>query len=193
MTSIYLELLKESHFDDEYLNWHSESHTSYYSASKRIFTKKNLLEEYIKGIENNNNFHYGIFFKENKKLIGVLKLGIINWHHKTSDMIVFLGDKKYLGKGLAVEAINLGNKIAFNEHKLRKLYGGMYKINIASVKAYLRAGWIIEGVLKDQYLHEGQSHDRILVACFNPKIFIEDYYRKGLYSFNEMYKPPKNN
>jgi [ribosomal protein S5]-alanine N-acetyltransferase len=60
-----------------------------------------------------------------KKIIGVLQLRITNWHHKTSGMIIFLGDKKYLGKGLPVGASNLKNKIAFNEHKLRKLYGGM--------------------------------------------------------------------
>ena len=64
----------------------------------------------------------------------------------------------------------------------------MYKDNIASVKAYLKTGWIIEGIMKDQYLHEGISQDRILVACFNPSIFKTEYHRKGLYSFEDIYK-----
>ena len=188
MTSLYLQLLKESDFDDRYVNWHFDSHTSYYSASNRVFTKKNLLDEYHNGITNKNNYHYGIFYRETKTLIGVIKLGIIDWNHKTSDMIAFIGDKNYLGLGLAAEAIALGNMIAFNEHKLRKLYGGMFKENIGSVKAYLKAGWVIEGVMKDQYLSLGAAQDRVLVACFNPDIFKEEYYKQGVYQFNEIYK-----
>ena len=106
MSRVYLELLNEDHFDDEYVGWHSQSHTDFYSGSKRIFTKENLLEEFHSGIKKNNNFHYGIFYKENNKLIGVIKLGIVNWVHKISDLIVFIGDADYLGKGLAVDAIN---------------------------------------------------------------------------------------
>lgn len=77
------------------------------------------------------------------KLICAIKLGIVNWAHKISNMIVFIGNKDYLGKGLAVDAIN---EKALNEHNLRKLYGGMYKDNIASVKAYLKAVWVIEDI-----------------------------------------------
>ena len=188
MNTIYLELLTESHFDDKYVGWHQQAHTIYYSASDRSFSKENLLKEFKDGILNKNKFHYGIFCKETNKLIGVLKLGVINWKHLTSDMVVFIGDKNYLGKGLAAEAIALGNHIAFNEHKLRKLYGGMFKENIVSVKAYLNSDWVIEGVLKNQYINQGMSQDRILVACFNPELFKGEYYSQGLYSFEDIYK-----
>ena len=63
----------------------------------------------------------------------------------------------------------------------------MYYDNIPSVKAYLRAGWIIEGVLKDHFLYEDKPQDRVLVACFNPSIFHQDYHRQGLYSFDDLY------
>lgn len=185
--NIYLEELSESDFTDEYVDWHHEKHTLYYSGSNRIFTKENLLEEYHRGKKEKNIFHYGIFYSENKKLIGVLKLGIINWANLSSDMIVFIGDKEYLGKGLAIEAIKIGNAIAFETHNLKLLYGGMHRGNIGSVKAYLRADWIIEGILRDHYIVNGESQDRILVACFNPSIFNETYHKKGLYSFEEIY------
>ena len=187
MTQIYLCELEESDFSDEYVSWHSSEHTAFYSGSNRIFTKDNLLEEFRRGKDQNNIFHFGIFCSANQKLIGVLKLGIVNWSNLSSDMIVFIGDKNYLGKGLAIEAIKLGNNIAFNNLNLRKIYGGMYFDNVASVKAYLRADWIIEGVLKDHYLYEGKPQDRILVACFNPSIFSDEYHKKGLYSFDDIY------
>jgi [ribosomal protein S5]-alanine N-acetyltransferase len=184
---IFLRELKELDFNAEYVGWHMSAHTSFYSGSNRVFTKENLIEEFQNGIENQNMFHYGIHAKNNEKLIGVLKLGIIDWSNLSSDMTTFIGDTNYLGKGLAIKAINRGNEIAFYKHKLRKLYGGMYYDNIPSLKAYLRAGWVIEGVLKDHYIHNEKSQDRILVACFNPNFYEEDFHRNGLYSFDQLY------
>lgn len=104
-----------------------------------------------------------------------------------------IGDVNYLGKGLAIKAIKAikrGNEIAFYKHKLKKLYGGMYYDNIPSLKAYLKAGWVIEGVLKDHYIHGEKPQDRILVACFNPNFYEKNYHRKGLYSFDQLYNTP---
>ena len=185
---IYLKELDLDNFNDEYVSSHKEEHAVFYSRSHRIFTKENLIDEFLRGKENKTIYHYGIFFSENNKLIGVIKLGIINWTNQSSDMITFIGDKNYLGKGLAIEAIKLGNEIAFETHGLKKLYGGMYRDNVGSVKAYLKANWIIEGILKDHYLVDGKPQDRILVACFNPNFYKDDYHKKGTVSFEEAYK-----
>ena len=48
-------------------------------------------------------------------------------------MITFIGDKNYLGKGLAIEVIKLGNEIVFETHGLKKLYGGMYRDNVEAL------------------------------------------------------------
>jgi RimJ/RimL family protein N-acetyltransferase len=42
----------------------------------------------------------------------------------------------------------------------------MYANNKASIGAYLKAGWVIEGILKDHYLVDDLPMDRVLVACF---------------------------
>ena len=187
---IFLRELEEVDFSDDYVTWHTSKHTAFYSGSNKIFTKENLIEDFQNGIKNQNMFHYGIYAKDAQKLIGVLKLGIVDWSNLSSDMTTFIGDVNYLGKGLAIKAIKRGNEIAFYKHKLKKLYGGMYYDNIPSLKAYLRAGWVIEGVLKDHYIHHEKSQDRILVACFNPNFYEKNYHRKGLYSFDQLYNTP---
>jgi hypothetical protein len=50
----------------------------------------------------------------------------------------------------------------------------MYISNIPSIKAYTKAGWLIEGRLKGQYYVDSKKEDRLLVACFNPSIFSDD-------------------
>ena len=187
MNRIKLQLLTKDDLTDEYVSWHTAEHTTYFSSTKRKFLREDLIHELEEGIKAGNLFHYGIYHIIDDKLIGVIKLGVINLIHKSSDMVVLIGDRDYLGKGIAVDAIKLGNQIAFEKHKLRKLFGGMYKQNIASVKTYLKANWIIEGVLKDHYLEQDKEQDRILVACFNPNIYRGSYYSKGEYNFKQIY------
>lgn len=169
---LYIKLLTEAAVNEKYISWHNnEAHLKYYSSSKKKFTREYLVDEINEGHKKGLLFTYGLYTKENEKLIGNIKIGPISKKHMTSDLVVFIGDTDYLGKGLAVEGIKLGNQAAFNAHSVRKLFGGMFRGNIASVKAYTRADWMIEGILEGQYLVDGKSEDRILVACFNPELF----------------------
>ena len=155
-----------SWFDDEDL-------MRFYTSSKNKITKEKLLTSIEEGKKNGNLFTYGIFTNDTFTLIGTIKLGPIHFIHRTSDLVALIGDRNYLGKGLSVDAIRLGNQLAFEKFDIRKLYSGMYESNIASIKAYTRAGWLIEGRLKGFYAVDNKNEDRILVGCFNPKYFSE--------------------
>lgn len=170
--NLYLRKIKFEDITDEFMLWFEDDELmKYYTNSKNKITKDILCKSIEDGKNAGNSFTYGIFFKENNECIGTIKLGPINHVHKISDLVVLLGNKKYHGKGLAVEAIKLGNQLAFEFYDLRKLFGGMYENNISSIKAYTKAGWVIEGKLKGHYLENGKPIDRIEVGCFNPKYF----------------------
>lgn len=170
--NLYLRKLNVSDIDDNFMSWFADDTLmKYYTNSKKIITKESLIESLNEGERQNNSFTYGVFFSENNHCIGTIKLGPINHAHKISDLVVLIGDKNYHGRGLAIEAINLGNKLAFEVFDLRKLFGGMYASNLSSVKAYLKAGWVAEGILKGHYWNNSKQEDRIEVGCFNPKYF----------------------
>ena len=75
--------------------------------------------------------------------------------------------------GTIVEATsgNTGIALAFDEYDLRKLSAGISSDNIGSLKAYTRAGFEVEGMLKGQFLIGDTVQDRIEIGCFNPKYF----------------------
>ena len=189
---VYLKLLAEEEVTDEYVDWHAnQDHTKFYSSSGKVFTREFLINELRAGHESGTLFVYGIYFKENDKLIGNIKIGPIVKQHRTSDLPVFLGDTDYLGKGLAVEAIRLGNQVAFEKYDIRKLYGGMFRANVRSIKAYTRAGWVIEGVRRGQYLVGEEAEDQILFACFSHKYFSDERGGGGVTS--DSAEPHYNN
>lgn len=171
---VYLRKITIEDIDDNFMTWFSDEELMrYYTNTKKVITKENIIENIQEGEKNGTSFTYGIFYAENDKVIGTIKLGPINLTHKISDLVVLVGDRNYHGKGLAVEAIRLGNKMAFEKYDMRKLFGGMFESNISSIKAYTRADWVVEGRLKGHYLVDGKAEDRIVVGCFNPKYFKE--------------------
>jgi RimJ/RimL family protein N-acetyltransferase len=169
---LFLREIQPAELTDSVMSWFSnEDLMKFYTNSKTAITKERLLASIEEGKAAGTTFTYGVYSLESKALIGTIKLGPINHHHKTSDLVALIGDPAFHGKGLGVEAIQLGGRLAFEVHDLRKLYGGMYMSNIASIKAYRKAGWLVEGRLKGQFLVDGHPEDRLLVGCFNPAYF----------------------
>lgn len=185
---LFLKEIEISDISDSFMAWFDDEELmKFYTNSKKKITRVSLLASIEQGKKKGDVFTFGIYFKETLKLIGTVKLGPINKAHKTSDLVTLIGDREYLGKGLSVEAIRLGNKLAFNQFDLRKLYGGMYVSNIPSIKAYTRADWLIEGRLLGQFLVDGKNEDRLLVACFNPKYFTPEEIAKVKKNENRYY------
>lgn len=172
---IYLNKIENSDITEDVMKWFEDQDLmKFYTTSKQKITKEKLLHSIEVGKGKGNLFTFGIYTIENDILIGTIKLGPIDQVHKSSDLVILIGDRNYLGKGLAVEAITVGNKLAFEEFDIRRLFGGMYESNIPSIKAYTRAGWLIEGRLKGFYWIENRNEDRILVSCLNPKYFRQE-------------------
>lgn len=172
---VHLKEITSSDLTDRVMSWFEDKELmKFYTNSMNKITKDELLKSIEEGKRIGNQYSFGIYHNVDKCLIGTIKLGPINKNHLTSDLATLIGDRNYIGKGFAVDAILLGNELAFSHFNLRKLFGGMYLSNLSSIKAYTRAGWLIEGRLKGQYFIDGIKEDRLLVACFNPKYFNEE-------------------
>jgi len=173
---------KKELLSSQVMSWFENANLmKYYTNSKKPITKEVLLSSVEEGAIRGVNFTYFIVYNRTQKLIGTIKIGPINIAHKISDLVALVGEKVEGEKGIGTEAIKLGINLAFDVHDIRKLYGGMYASNVASIKAYTRAGWIVEGLLKGHYIENGDNVDRILVGCFNPQYFEEQEIKKAKY------------
>lgn len=161
--------------DDEYCAWYEnlDGHLDYFTGSGRNFDINVLVEDYRKGIQTGIWYYYIIEDVATHQKIGNVKIGPIDKKNKTSDLVCLIGNRSFVGKGLASEIISTATKIAFDEFDIRRLHGGIYSKNIASIKAYVRAGWEIEATMRGYYLHDGIQIDRVCVCCLNPRYFPE--------------------
>jgi RimJ/RimL family protein N-acetyltransferase len=170
--TIHLVPMEEHHIDEEYVSWfeNADGHLDYFTGSGRVFTREMLIEDFKKGKETGSWFYY-LIESNNGEKIGNVKIGPIDKRNKTSDLVCLIGNRKFLGKGIAKKAIATANNIAFEDYDIRRLHGGMYASNIPSIKAYTRAGWFIEATFKGYYWVDDKSEDRVCVACLNPAYF----------------------
>jgi ribosomal-protein-alanine N-acetyltransferase len=159
--------------DDEYVSWYrnEDGLLDTFTGSRRGFTRESIVEDFRLSLESKRVFYWVILDAASGKRIGNVKIGPIDYANKTSDLVCFIGDRGYHGKGLAKEAVAAASRLAFEKYDIRRLQGGMYATNVASIKAYLAGGWQQEGLLRGYYWVDGVAIDRVLVCCLNPKYF----------------------
>jgi [ribosomal protein S5]-alanine N-acetyltransferase len=176
---LYIRELTHEDVTERYLEWFKNNDvTSFLEVDGKKLTKKDVTDYIDLGNTSGTYKMYAICLTENDQHIGNLKIGPINFKHRIADLVCVIGDQSYWGKGLATEAIRIGNETAFEKYDIRKLHGQIYADNVGSIKAYCKAGWIIEGVIKGRYLVNDQPMDQVLVSCNNPKYFNPSHQTK---------------
>jgi ribosomal-protein-alanine N-acetyltransferase len=158
--------------DSEYLKWYenSDKYLKFYTGSQREFCLKDVVDDFQAGVESKKWFYFLIETSEGERA-GNIKIGPIDNKNLTSDLVCFIGERKFSGHGLASKAIKQATELAFSKYGIRRLHGGMYADHKASIGAYLKAGWLEEAVMKGYYWVDGKPMDRICVSCLNPKYF----------------------
>lgn len=167
---IYLRQLTPEDVTDSYLSWFSDAVVTEFLTARSL-SREDVVDYMVQGAADKLHYMYGIFDRENDVHIGNVKVGPINWNNRVSDLVCVIGNRDYWGKGIAKEAIRLGNRIAFDVYDMRKVSGGIASENIGSIKAYTGADWVIEATMKGHHLVNGEAQDRVVVSCFNPKYF----------------------
>lgn len=169
---IFLRHLTPDDVADGYIEWFKDEIVTEFLDSREL-TRDDIIDYIVDGERSRLHFMYGIFDASSRTHIGNVKIGPIQWNHLVSDLVCVIGERSFWGKGLAKEAIALGNRIAFEVYGMRKLSGGIASGNIGSIKAYTGARWVIEATMKGHHLINGEPQDRIVVSCFNPVCFPE--------------------
>lgn len=77
--------------------------------------------------------------------IGNIKLGPINRAHASAQISLLIGSTAHHGQGYATEAITAITDWGFQAQNLARIEGGCYADNLGSLRAFLKAGYSVEG------------------------------------------------
>jgi RimJ/RimL family protein N-acetyltransferase len=162
---VWLYPLRRRDINRRYLSWLKDGRVTRFMETRFAgVTRRDLLEFYRKMRDSKNDIIFAIAAGRPKRHIGNIKLGRINWVHRYADLGIMIGDRGYWGKGCGQEACRLVADYAFNVLKLNKIILGVYGNHASAIRAYKKAGFNIEGRIKDLCSFEGRYVDKVIMG-----------------------------
>lgn len=165
---IQLAALDDGRADGRYLSWLRDPEVTRFLEARLVEHDEERLRSYVRTEnENPESVLFGIYRKSDVQLIGTLKLSNIRQHHWNCEIGLMIGDKTEWGKGCATEAIVLACRYAFETLKLHRVSAGCYSNNPASARAFTKAGFELEGRLREERLTPDGWVDTLLLGRIN--------------------------
>ena len=131
-------------------------------------TLKTVNEFVRSNFDSKSDLLLGVFLKESDDMIGTIRLHDITYHHFLCRLGICFFRKEYWGKGYASEALRHVVDFVFKDMGLHYIESGVFEGNDNSVRLFKRAGFKIQTVYEDVYVHEGNFKNVIVFNVSNP-------------------------
>lgn len=139
-------------------------------------TERNWVLNVISDHENGKSIRAAICSTVDDKLIGYASLLDIDYHNRSCEFGIIIGDKDFHGKGAAFNARLQLFKYAFLELGLERIWARVLSNNLQAIKQSERFGYVKDGVLRRAAYRNGQFIDVILYSMLRDE-FISKYIK----------------
>ncbi len=127
----------------------------------------NLLkeQEYIRKLyTDQRGLNLAIILKDGDRHIGSTGLHDIQQVHRNATFGIVIGEKDCWGRGYGTEAARLMVWHGFHTLNLNRISLNVYDFNVRGIRAYEKAGFQKEGVLRQAMYAEGTYHDILVMG-----------------------------
>jgi len=112
-----------------------------------------------------------VALKDNDKMIGTGGFLRIYYIWRNADLSIMIGEKEKWGKGYGTEAIRLLLNYGFEALNFHRISLGVFDFNKRAIRAYEKAGFKKEGVLRDGYYCNSKYHDVIMMSILEDEFW----------------------
>lgn len=141
----YLKPLKLEHIHDDYISGLNDNRVNRYLELRHVIQTKQTVIRYIQDNQQaKNNVLFGIWRDSEQNHCGTVRLHGIKDIEHSAHIGLCIFEKRVWGNGLGSKVIACVTKWAIDDLRLRWIEAGIYEENVASQKAFLKAGfkWI---------------------------------------------------
>lgn len=100
--------------------------------------------------------------------LGSVYIRDIDKQHKKAEYGIFIGEAEARGRGIGTAAAKLMLRFCFEEMELHRVYLRALSGNEQAVRSYEKAGFVKEGLLKEDVCINGKYIDIVWMAAINP-------------------------
>lgn len=152
-SSVNLFPFKEEHVTDRYVGWLNDPEVNRFLEVHFVQQTPDTALAYVRSFYGETQkYMWGICPKDVGDPIGTATLSLINRYHGSAGLGLLIGEKRYWGKGVSSEVIELIEAFAFRTLGLRRLTGICYAPNHGMNFTFKRLGFTLEGRLRQALL-----------------------------------------
>jgi [ribosomal protein S5]-alanine N-acetyltransferase len=148
---VHLRAFRKSDISDTYVSWLNDVEVVKYSNQRFLNHTIESCHRYLDSFSDTDNFYMAIEDKVTKRLCGSIT-AYIKTNHGTADIGLLIGNKKFWGKGIGLEAWTLMMEFLFKQSNVRKVTGGTLEVNIGMVRIMQKSMMTHEATREDQEL-----------------------------------------
>jgi diamine N-acetyltransferase len=88
----------------------------------------------------------------------------INWEDRSAEIGIHIGEKRYWNQGFGTRAMKLMAKHVFDDLNLHRLWLRVFQTNQRAIRAYEKAGFVLEGKFRDGKYLDGRYVDVLIMS-----------------------------
>lgn len=97
--------------------------------------------------------------------LGSVYIRDIDRQHRKAEYGIFIGEETARGRGVGTAAAKLMLRYCFEEEGLHRVYLRAFADNVQAVRSYEKAGFVREGLLRDDVRIDGRYRDIVWMAA----------------------------
>lgn len=141
------------------------------TGSRLLFTREEVTAFFLSSVEEEERYLF-LIFSPDGRIIGESVINEIDRKRRCANFRIGIFCAAERGKGIGTWVIEATRDFAFEELRLHRLELDVFSFNLRAEKAYQKAGFKREGVLRDAVMDGDGYADDILMAI------LEDEWRQ---------------
>lgn len=134
------------------------------SAFQGMKTTQQIDQWFGATLQQENSLNLGIYLEKTDALIGYAGLSNISATNHSAEYFLFIGEKALWGKGVGTAVTKQIVRLGFTDHQLNRIMLTVSELNTGGWKAYAKAGFVVEGRLRQATCRQGVFHDKIVMS-----------------------------
>jgi RimJ/RimL family protein N-acetyltransferase len=106
--------------------------------------------------------------------IGGIVLRDVDRENGSAELAIFVGERSELGRGYGTDALRCIEDFGFGELRLHRIELAVFDYNVRAIRAYEKAGFRTEVVLRRARFHRGVHHDVLIMAILFDEWLAQD-------------------
>ena len=104
------------------------------------------------------------------RIVGNMAFHSVDWRNRNAELGIAIGDKTVWGRGYGTEATRTLVRWGLEELNLNRVWLRVYEDNAAAIRCYEKAGFRVEGRLRQDRFRQGRYLDTLIMGLLRGEL-----------------------